>query len=54
MIAGANRIRRPFRCAGLDMRDSPPNMRMQLPRPRGRSLRVGRLSNASVELIRGR
>jgi hypothetical protein len=31
-----------------------PNMRMQLTRPRGRWLKADRLSNASLQLIRGR
>ncbi len=30
------------------------NMRMQLTRPRGRWLKADRLSNASLQLIRGR
>jgi hypothetical protein len=32
----------------------PPNMRMQLTRPRGRWLKTDRPSNASLQLIRGR
>ncbi len=32
----------------------PSNMRMQLTRPRGRRSKAGRLSNASLQLIRGR
>jgi hypothetical protein len=39
---------------GMDGFGTPPNMRMQLTRPRGRWSKAGRLSNASLQLIRGR